>query len=172
MYDPKSLLRLLPGWRMPEEGACLLADSLEALRAVSEAAGGRPEGLTRVGLRLVPEAFDDGSLPGIRAAALPSMAAEIRKLPFITVQGCFVAGVLEGVHGEALGRFFRAGYESAKRMSAALPCAMPYLCWENVLPALAANREEHPESLAAALRAAEIVAMQNRTAFYARLYVT
>lgn len=163
--------RLAPEYQVAD-GSYLLADSLEELRRQDAAAAERGGELLRIGLRLVPDAFDDGALPGVRVSELARLAPEIRGMRHITVRGCFVRGDLAGLHGRALGQFFRACYESAKRMSVTLPCAMPYLCVENGLAALAFNEAEHPETLRDALTAAQIVAMQNQTAFYAKLLIT
>ena len=65
---------------------------------------------------------------------------------------------------------FCAGYEDAKRMTVTLPCAMPYLCFEGAVTALEENRTLHPETFDEALRALDIMTMQNETAFYARLF--
>ena len=165
------ILSLLPEYMRLEQDY-LLADSLEALRAINARGAPGPGELIRVGLRLVPDAFDDGVRPGVRVSERPALAAQLRELPGITVRGCFVSGRLEGLYGRALGAFFRTGYESAKKMTVILPCAMPYLCLENALAALERNRREHPETLEEALTAARIVAMQNQTAFYAKLLIT
>lgn len=160
---------LLPAWPVAEEEP-LLAASLSELEALNAAA---PSGdLLRVGLRLVPEDFDDGYLPGVRVGTLSALAPRLRGLERITVRGCWVYGNLTGLHGAALGKFFRACYESAKRMSAVLPCAMPYICAAGALSALERNAAKNPETLEAALNTANIVAMQNATAFYAKLYMT
>ena len=162
---------LVPEYQVPAE-SYLLASSLEELRRSNAAAEPHADGgPTRVGLRLVPDAFDDGTVPGVRVSELPRLAPEIRALRGVTVRGCFVRGRLDGLHGKELGRFFRESYESAKRMSAILPCAMPYLCAEGALAALAYNRAEHPETLHYAVTAAQIVAAQNQTAFYAKLLI-
>ena len=167
-----SAAALLPEYQVPGE-SYLLANSLDELRRIDAGAKPRDAGtLTRVGLRLIPDTFDDGAMPGVRVSELSRLAPEIRTLRGVTVRGCFVRGRLDGLHGKALGRFFRASYESAKRMSAILPCAMPYLCVEGALAALAYNQAEHPETLSDAVTAAQIVAMQNQTAFYAKLLIS
>lgn len=163
---------LVPEYHIPTQ-SYLLANSLDDLRRCN--ADAQPDaggGLTRVGLRIVPSSFDDVKLIGIRVAELSGIAPEIRRLRNITVRGCFVHGKLDGLHGRELGRFFRACYENAKQMTVILPCAMPYLCVEGGLAALAYNRNEHPETLDEAITAAQIVAMQNQTAFYAKLLIT
>lgn len=167
-YSPEQLTQaaaLVPEYQIPAQ-SYLVANSLDDLRRCNvdaqPSAGGE---LTRVGLRIVPDTFDDAALTGIRVSELPRLAPEIRLLRSITVRGCFVRGTLDGLHGKDLGRFFRACYESAKQMTVILPCAMPYLCVEGGLAALAYNQNEHPETLNEAITAAQIVAMQNQTAF-------
>jgi len=163
---------LIPDYRVLDE-KLRVADRIEALREFNDISKPGSEGtLPRIGLRIVPAEFDDASITGIRISELSDLAPEIRSLRNITVRGCFVNGSLKNIHGKELGRFFRASYESAKKMTVILPCAMPYICIENVLSALKYNRDEHPETLRDAITAAEIVAKQNETAFYAKLYVS
>lgn len=149
-----------------------VAGSLEDLKTLEQAAEqAGPEGVVRVGLRL--------QAPGLPRAdhtlaleELAKLAHEIKSLRRLTVRGCFFRGGLTGIHGKELGRFFRAGYEAAKCMTVTLPCAMPYLCYENAATAVEENERMHPETLADCLRALDIVTMQNETAFYAKLYLT
>jgi len=174
-YSPEQIAQaaaLLPEFQIPAQ-SYLLANSLDdLLRCNAETQPSADGAPARIGLRIVPDAFDDAALIGIRVSELSRLAPEIRRLRGITVRGCFVCGSLGGLHGKELGRFFRACYESAKQMTVILPCAMPYLCAENGLAALAYNQTEHPETLDEAITAAQIVAMQNQTAFYAKLLIT
>ena len=147
-----------------------VASSLVQLQQIDRAAAEAGGGLVSVGLRIVANGFHAGS--GIPVDELAVIARLLPSLSAVTVRGCFVAGDLNGLHGKELGRFFRACYESAKIMTVTLPCAMPYLCAEGGLAALERNRAEHPETLEAAVTAAQIVAAQNSTAFYARLLIT
>lgn len=147
-----------------------VASSLVQLQQIDRAAVKAGSGLVSVGLRIVPTGFH--ASPGIPADELAEIARALPSLSAVTVRGCFVCGELDGLHGRDLGRFFRACYESAKIMTVTLPCAMPYLCAEGGLAALERNRAEHPETLEAAVTAAQIVAAQNSTAFYARLLIT
>lgn len=163
--------QLVPEYTVAEE-QYLLANSLADLQRLNAEADTQDTALLHVGLRLIPDAFDDTALSGIRVSHLRQLAPEIRRLSAITVRGCFVRGNLDGLHGKELGRFFRACYESAKQMTVILPCAMPYLCVEGGLAALSFNQAAHPETLKDALTAAQIVAMQNQTAFYAELLIT
>lgn len=155
-------------------GKCrFVAGSLEELRfinriALSENSGGQ---LTAVGLHLVPAAYDGGR-QGIKEAELPALASEIKKLSAVSVQGCFVQGCIDGLCGKELGRYFRDCYELAKRMTVILPCSMPYLCVAGAVDAVVRNGRDQPETLSEVRRAAEIVAMQNSTAFYAKLLIT
>ena len=168
----EQIAALIPEYAIPET-EYILANSLEELRSFNERSAPSAAGeLPRIGLRIIPDAFNDASLAGIRVSELNALAPEVRSLRNITVRGCFVTGDLTGLHGKELGRFFRACYESAKQMTVILPCAMPYLCVENGLAALAFNQKEHPETFRDALTAAQIVAMQNQTAFYAKLLIT
>lgn len=128
--------------------------------------------LEPVGLRVIPTRYDDGNQPGVPEKALPDLAGKLRTLPGISVRGCFVQGAIGGLHGAALGRYFRECYELAKRMTVILPCAMPYLCVVGGAAAARRNAAEHPETLEALLCQTKIVAAQNRTAFYAKLLFT
>lgn len=153
-------------------GKCwVIADSLEELRLIDRAArevsaAGRPEA---AGLRL---ALDGWEGRGVPLPALPALARELRDLSAVSVRGCFVQGNISGLHGEALGRYFRDCYEAAKRMSAVLPCGVGFLCASGGGEAAQRSAEKHPETLPAFRRAAGIVAAQNQSAFYARLIVT
>ena len=147
-----------------------VASSLVQLQQIDQDAAEVGGGLVSVGLRIVPNGFHASS--GIPVDELAEIARALPSLSAVTVRGCFVCGELHGLHGKELGRFFRACYESAKIMTVTLPCAMPYLCVEGGLAALERNRAEHPETLEAAVTAAQIVAAQNSTAFYARLLIT
>lgn len=156
-------------------GKCrFVARSLEELclinRIALEEFGGQP--LTAVGLYLLPDAYDHGANQGIKEKELPTLTSELKKLSTISVQGCFVEDCMEGLYGKELGKYFRNCYELAKRMTVILPCSMPYLGIMGVLDAINRNLREQPETIPDVQRAAEIVSMQNQTAFYAKLLVT
>ena len=146
-----------------------VASSPEQLLQIDRAAAEAGVGIVSVGLRIIPGGFHADS--GIPVDALAEIARALPSLSAVTVRGCFVCGDLEGLHGRELGRFFRSCYESAKIMTVTLPCAMPYLCAEGGIDALAYNQREQPETLHEAVTAAQIVAAQNSTAFYARLLI-
>ena len=132
----------------------------------------KPGFLESVGLRIIPEAYDDKKQFGIPERELPELAQAIKAFGGISVRGCFVQGSTEGLHGKALGRYFRTCYELAKRMTVILPCGMPYLCIDGGAESAHRNALEHPETLEDFLREAKIVATQNQNAFYARLLIT
>ena len=150
-------------------GSCrFVAGGLEDLKLLESLSEGD---MVKAGLRLQAPALPE--LEGsVRLDDLAGIAHEIKALPHLTVRGCFFCGDLRGVHGKELGSFFRAGYEAAKRMTVTLPCAMPYLCFEGAVTALEENRTLHPETFDEALRALDIMTMQNETAFYARLFLS
>ncbi|WP_312281562.1 hypothetical protein [Oscillibacter sp.] len=156
-------------------GTCrFIANSWDELQEIDRIARlhQREGTLEPVGLRVIPQRFDNGKRSGISEGMIPALAEKIRTLPAISVRGCFVQGKIAGLHGEALGRYFRECYEMAKRMTVILPCGMPYLCIESGAGAASQNSVEHPETVEAFLRQAKIVAAQNQTAFYAKLLIT
>jgi len=172
-YDPQDVFFLPEEGDVPGEvlGRCRpVASSLAQLRAIDRAAVEAGGGIVSVGLRIIPAGYRAET--GIHVEELAEVAKTIPSLSAVTVRGCFVCGELTDLHGKALGRFFRACYESAKIMTVTLPCAMPYLCVEGGSAALAYNQREHPETMKDALTAAQIVAAQNQTAFYARLMIS
>ncbi len=151
-------------------GKCrIVADSVEELRRIDHAVQDRAGTLEPVGIRL---ALDGWEGPGIPIDALPELSREMRKLPALSVQGCFVQGDTAGLYGAALGRYYRNCYEAAKRMSAVLPCKITFLCITGGGTAAQKNAREQPETLPEFFRTTEIVAAQNRSAFYARLLIT
>ena len=106
---------------------------------------------------------------GFSVSQLPALSAFVRTLPLVSVAGCLAGSERQGMQGDALDRFFPAAYQAAKTMSAVLPCSMPYLGLCNGLFALEACRLHDPDTLSRSLLTLRTVAMQNETAFYARL---
>lgn len=173
-YDGADIYYTVPKKQQLESvlGKCrLVASSLAELQQINAVAAAQPYAgrLIKVGLRLCPEKY--GGRPGISVAELPEIAHAVKRLTAISVGGCFVCGDLESLHGRELGRFFRVCYETAKQMTVILPCAMPYLCVDGAVEAVYRNQKAYPETLEDCLTAAKIVAMQNETAFYARLLI-
>lgn len=155
-------------------GKCrIVAGSMEDLIAINEAsAATAAEGrLTMVGLRLVADGFSDSTGLSITTRELRGMVHDIKQLKNISVCGCIITGDIEGLHGKALGKFVRSSYQTAKEMTYILPCSMPYICIGNCMEAIARNQAEHPEDFEEFLTAANIVGMQNVTAFYADYYI-
>lgn len=151
-----------------------VAGSLDELKAINNVASEyHTDGLLeKVGLVLIPDGFDSGFEAGFRIKDLPELSKEIKNLEFITVRGCICVGDVSDLYGKELGTYFRACYESAKWMTVILPCAMPYICVGNCLKQIHLNNNKQPETLRDCLNAAEIVAKQNETAFYAKLYIS
>ena len=149
-------------------GKCrLVAESMEDLRAINEAAGAAGV-TTMVGLRLTAEDFRGSAMT---TAQLRGLVHDIKQLRNVSVCGCMVTGAVEGLHGKALGQYVRSSYRTAKAMTYILPCTMPYIVIEGLLDAMAENEAAHPEDLEEFITAANIVGMQNATAFYADYYV-
>ena len=143
--------------------AASMAD-LEAINAASAQAGV----ITMVGLYMPADGFVG---MGITSDELRGMVHDIKQLKNISVCGVIITGNVEGLHGKALGKYVRSSYQTAKVMTYILPCSMPYICIDGLLDAAAWNEKEHPEDFQDFLTAANIVGMQNVTAFYADYYV-
>lgn len=148
----------------------IVVSSMEALKmvnAVSESCGV----VTMVGLTLRSEGFSDSTGKGISTEALRDMVYEIKQLKNVSVCGCIVLGDAQGLSGKELGKLIRSSYQTAKAMTYILPCSMPYIVVANSLEAIVQNQREHPENFEDFLTAANIVGMQNATAFYANYYL-
>lgn len=148
----------------------IVANSMEELVRINEAAAGTGS-LTMVGLRIVADGFEDSTGLGITLKQLQGMVHDIKQLKSISVCGCIIVGDIDGLHGKDLGKYVRSSYQSAKMMTYILPCTMPYIVIGNCLEAVARNEAEHPETFGEFLTAANIVGMQNSTAFYANYYI-
>ena len=154
-------------------GKCrIVADSWEDLVAINEAAKpAAAEGqLTMVGLRLeaVGHTYNGQAWT---TSLLRKKVHDIKQLKAISVCGCIVVADLTGLHGKTLGKYVRASYQTAKDMTYILPCTMPYICVGGLLEQMAKNQADHPETLTEFTTAANIVGMQNTTAFYADYYI-
>ena len=124
----------------------------------------------RPALRVLRGIADAAPQDGVLAHTAKDVLAA-QKMGFLPETVFWCAPFDEGA-GAALGRFFRASYEAAKRMTVTLPCAMPYLCFEGAISAMEENAKAHPETLEESLLALDIMTMQNETAFYAKLCLT
>ena len=154
-------------------GKCrVVAESWEDLVAINEgAAPATAEGrLLMVGLRIAADGFPC-SKTAITTAQLRELVHPIKQLKNISVCGCIVTADIDGLHGKDLGKYVRSSYQTAKEMTYILPCTMPYICVADCLDAAAWNEREHPEDFQEFLTAANIVGMQNVTAFYADYYL-
>lgn len=148
----------------------IVANSMDELVAINEAAAQAGK-MIMVGLWIVADGFEDSTGRGITLNQLRGMVHDIKQLKNISVCGCIVVGDIEGLHGKELGKYVRSSYQSAKSMTYILPCTMPYIVVAGCLEAIAWNEAEHPEDFEEFLTAANIVGMQNTTAFYADYYI-
>lgn len=145
----------------------LVASSMEDLIAINEASAARGV-ITMVGLRLKAEGFEADAMT---TDELRGLVHDMKQLKNVSVCGCIVVGNVDGLHGNALGKYIRSSYVTAKAMTYILPCSMPYIVISGCLEAVARNEAEHPEDFQDFLTAANIVGMQNATAFYADYYI-
>ena len=154
-------------------GKCrVVAESWADLVAINEGAApvtadGR---LLMVGLRIAADGFQC-SRTAITTDQLRGMVHDIKQLKNISVCGCIVTADIDGLHGKELGKYVRSSYQTAKEMTYILPCTMPYIGVAGCLEAAAWNEANHPEDFEDFLTAANIVGMQNVTAFYADYYL-
>lgn len=145
----------------------LVANSMEELAAINEASAAAGV-VTMVGLRLTAVGFKGDAMT---TDELRGLVHDIKQLKAVSVCGCIITGQVDGLHGKELGKYIRSSYQTAKDMTYILPCSMPYICVEGCLEAMARNEAEHPEDFQDFLTAANIVGMQNSTAFYADYYI-
>lgn len=145
----------------------IVANSMEELIQINEAASAAGN-VIMVGLRLAALDFSSSAMT---TNQLRSLVHDIKQLKYVSVCGCIVTGQVEGLHGKELGKYVRSSYRTAKDMTYILPCTMPYIVVEGLLEAAAWNEAEHPDDFQDFLTAANIVGMQNSTAFYADYYI-
>ena len=148
----------------------IVARSMDDLISINEAAS-QAEKMIMVGLWIVAEGFEDSTGRGITLSQLRGMVYDIKQLKSISVCGCIIVGDALGLHGKELGKYIRSSYQTAKGMTYIPPCTMPYIVVAGSMEAIARNEAEHPEDFEDFLTAANIVGMQNTTAFYADYYI-
>ncbi len=153
-------------------GSCrFVVSSLEELELINEAAAEyvAPGHLEVIGIVVIPENYDNGSLPGFRMKELSQLSAESRGLRFISIRGCFIQGNTKGLSGESLGRYLRDCYETARQVTTILPCGMSYINACNSMEPVYQTMRSGQEAQEKLRTAARILVNQNQTAFYARL---
>lgn len=153
-------------------GTCrFVASSLKEIELINEAAAGylAPGHLEVIGIAVIAEAYDNGEMPGFRVEELSQLAAEARKLRFISIRGCFIQGNSKGLSGEKLGRYLRDCYETAKLVTTAIPCGMSYINIGNSMDPAVQTMKSSREAQETLQTAAKIMVNQNQTAFYAKL---
>ena len=162
----------------PSSGICceifdkcrIVARSMEDLIAINDAAAQAGK-IVMAGLWIVAEGFNDSTGRGLTLSQLRGMVHDMKQLKNVSVCGCIVVGDVEGLHGKELGKYIRSSYQTAKGMTYIPPCTMPYIVVAGVMEAIARNEAEHPEDFEEFLTAANIVGMQNTTAFYAGYFI-
>ena len=151
-------------------GKCrLIAETWEDLVAINQAAAAQNQ-ITMVGLRLLADGYTSQTACWT-TGQLRKCVHDIKQLKAVSVCGCIIIADLTGLHGKELGKYVRSTYQTAKNMTYILPCTMPYIGVNGCLEAMAWNEAHHPETLEEFTTAANIVGMQNTTAFYADYYM-
>ncbi|MDR2024842.1 MAG: hypothetical protein LBQ71_16715 [Hungatella sp.] len=153
-------------------GTCkFVASSLKEMELINEAAAGylAPGHLEVIGISVIVEAYDNGTMPGFRVEELFQLAAEARKLRFISIRGCFIQANTNGLSGEDLGRYLRDCYETAKLVTTTIPCGMSYINAGNSMEPAVQTMKSGQEAQEKLQTAAKIMVNQNKTAFYAKL---
>ncbi len=153
-------------------GTCkFVVSSLKEMEIINEAAAGylAPGHLEVIGIALIPEAYDNGKMPGFRVEELSKLSSEARKLRFISIRGCFIRGNTKGLSGESLGRYLRGCYETAKLVTSTIPCGMSYINAGNFVEPAVQTMKSGREAQEKLQTAAQIMVNQNQTAFYAKL---
>ncbi len=155
-------------------GKCrFVASDMDELRIINEAAAGiLPQGhLESVGISVVLEDYDNKKLKGFRMTDISELSAFARKLPYISLRGCFLKGDTHNLSGESLGRYIQNCYETAKQISTLVPCKISYVdaagCMEPVFQTIQEGREVSDKLKIMA----EIVNNLNQTSFYAKLLI-
>ncbi|WP_367568680.1 hypothetical protein [Lacrimispora sp.] len=155
-------------------GKCrLVASDFKEIEQINEAAAKvlAPGYLEVIGIAVIPENYGNGEQSGFSMKELPGLSVSARKLRSISIRGCFVRGSTDGLYGESLGRYLRDCYETAKQVTAIIPCGMSYVnagsCMEPLFQTLQSSGEIQEEFRTAA----DILVNQNQTAFYAKLLI-
>ncbi len=80
----EQIAALIPEYAIPET-EYILANSLAELRSFNERSAPSAAGeLPRIGLRIIPDAFDEASLAGIRVSELNAPAPEVRTVSAVS----------------------------------------------------------------------------------------
>ncbi len=102
---------------------------------------------------------------------LPELSKEARRLPFISIRGCFILGNVNRLTGESLGRYIQNCYGTAKQISTLIPCKISYVnlagCLQPVLRTIGEGQEASKELKTLS----DIVSSLNKTPFNAGLLI-
>jgi hypothetical protein len=155
-------------------GKCrFIASGMDELKLINEVASDylAHGHLESVGLSVVADDYDDEKLKGFRMKDLPELSKEARRLPFISIRGCFILGNVNRLTGESLGRYIQNCYGTAKQISTLIPCKISYVnlagCLQPVLRTIGEGQEASKELKTLS----DIVSSLNKTPFNAGLLI-
>ncbi|MCR5661191.1 MAG: hypothetical protein K6G50_03555 [bacterium] len=125
-------------------------------------AGSRLPGGNAAGSRS-PGGVNPRSFPETEIAQL---SAKLRKLGGISINGCVINAPFAEFTETMAAEYFQNCYQTAKRMTTTLPCTLSYIYMPGSLPML---QKLSGPAFDKAFTAASTFAMQNETAFFARI---
>lgn len=152
-------------------GKCrITADNIDIIRYINKLSVERFNGeIQKTGLVVLPDPYI-GCNRGFSLDDIRKISVEVKRMPCISLRGAYMNGYTESLDDEGMGKYFHCCYQTAKQMSVMIPCAMPYIVFGNCFDRL--NKlKDNGVSLDKTLKNAEIVAMQNETAFYSKLFI-
>ena len=155
-------------------GKCrLVANHVQELLNINDLAAehNRPGYLETVGLRVIPAKFESNDQIGFPESHLLELVETCKKMSAISIRGAFIQGDLSTLSGQEMADYFHESYQLVKRMTTLLPCQIFYFCLSDILGAMETLTQQQPQAMEKILYAANIVGIQNQTAFYARLLV-
>ncbi len=107
-----------------------------------------------------------GAEPAFPETMLAELSPKLKKLAGISINGCVICAPCRQFTPEQAADYFQNCYQTAKRMTTTLPCTLSYIYMPGSLPML---QKLSGAAYDKAFTAASTFAMQNETAFFARL---
>lgn len=107
-----------------------------------------------------------GAEPAFPETMLAELSPKLKKLGGISINGCVINAPFAKFTETMAAEYFQNCYQTAKRMTTALPCTLSYIYMPGSLPMM---QKLSGAAFERAFTAASTFAMQNETAFFARL---
>lgn len=173
-YMPDDIIYAFPKTDGVENvlGKCrIAADNIDIINYINDIADLKTNGtIQKIGLAVIPKGYE-GCGRGIPFDEITEISQKIKRLSCITVRGAYINGYTENLSASEMGKYFHCCYQTAKQLTVMIPCAMPYLVFGNCLDRMMCLKDTD-DKYVEAVRNAEIVAMQNETAFYSKMFIT